>query len=90
MYTITLKKIESTHNNLRTEEVLGLAPQLPKEGKQFFMYTNPLDPEKDLRYVHTSTVSSVNYTEEGTIVFRTNNSLYELSNIIKETYYGKR
>lgn len=89
MYTVNLRKIESTHENLRTDTVVGLAPNLPQRGKQSFMYSEPLNKESDLRYIHTSIVKKVKFTENGSIVLWTQNSIYELTNITKETYNGK-
>lgn len=73
---VTLKKIESNHNNLRTDEVSGIAHTLPTVGKPFFMYAKALE-EGDVRYIHTSPVAEVR-TLENEIVFKTENSIYSL------------
>lgn len=84
MYYCTLKKIESTHNNLRTEVVQGLVPELPVVGKSLFMYSKEiLTPNTNVRHILTSRIKEVTISDKnGDIVFRTENSLYELTNIV--------
>ena len=78
MIYITLKKIESTHKNLRTDEVKGGCYYLPEVGSRFAMYTDkPLDPDMDMRFVYTSVVQEVR-TVEDEIVFKTENSIYSI------------
>jgi hypothetical protein len=83
MYYVTLTKIESTHNNLRTNEVNGLAVELPVVGSAFFMYSSEILTEgTNVRHIHTSEIKDVKSDmETGEIVFRTQNSLYALTNI---------
>ena len=81
MFSITMTKVESTHKNLRTDVVKGLAPELPQIGKHFFMYSNEvLTPDTSIRYVYTSLIQDVK-EKDNEIVFRTENSVYVLSNI---------
>lgn len=84
MYYVTLRKIESSHNKLRTDEVEGLAPELPESGKRFFMYADALElDEVDAkRYVHTSVVQKV-VKRGDDLVFHTENSTYCLTDITK-------
>ena len=78
MKYITLKKIESTHSNLRTDEVVGMTSALPKVGESFFMYTDkPLDPQMSMRAIRTSIVQEVKIVEDE-IVFKTVNSMYSI------------
>lgn len=83
MYYVTLKKIESTHNNVCTETMHGLTPALPVVGRQFFMYSDEvLTPGTDTRFINTTTIQGVKVDEEnGEIVFRTQNSIYTLTDI---------
>jgi hypothetical protein len=85
MYYVTLKKIESKHNNLRTDIVNGLVPELPIIGNRLFMYSKEvLTPGTDTRYVFTSPIKDVVVNAENNdIVFRTENSLYVLTNIVR-------
>lgn len=82
MLYVTLKKIESTHENLRTDDVTGVTHTLPEVGKSFFMYAKALE-EGDVRYIHTSPVQEVRMVEDE-IVFKTENSVYSL--IINEEH----
>lgn len=84
MYYVKLKKIESTHNNVRTDLIDGLAPELPEAGKRFFMYAETLDPLMDARYIQTTVVQKVQETDEG-LVITTENSVYLLTDIEKAT-----
>lgn len=79
MYPVTLKRIESLHDNLRDDEVTGLAPELPKLGGRFFMYAEAKDRNSDIRYIRTSEVQSMELLSGGSIGFKTQNSMYELS-----------
>jgi hypothetical protein len=85
MYYATLKKIESTHNNVRTDTVKGLVPEMPTTGKPFFMYSSEvLTPGTNLRHIYTTEIKEVTVNEEnGDIVFRTENSLYVLTSIVR-------
>lgn len=86
MYYATLKRIESNHNNVRTDTVDGLIPELPVVGKPFFMYSEEvLTPDTNIRSIYTfSEVVEVKFNEEnGDIVFRTQNSLYAITNVRK-------
>jgi hypothetical protein len=83
MYYVTLKKIESTHSNVRTDQINGLATELPVVGQQFFMYSSEVLTEgTNVRHIHTSEIKDVKVdAQTGEIVFRTQNSLYALTNI---------
>ena len=84
MYYVTLTKIESTHKNLRTNVVNGMAPELPVTGQPFFMYSDEVLTEgTNVRHIYTSIVVSVDNEASDDIVFKTQNSLYALSNIKK-------
>jgi hypothetical protein len=83
MFYVTLNKIESTHNNLRTDVVTGLTPRLPVVGEQFFMYSNEVLTENtNTRFIRTSKIESIKASDDGReIIFRTQNSLYTLTSI---------
>jgi len=74
-YKCTLIKIESNHNNLRTNEMEGVCTDLPEVGKRFLIFGEGL--EFGHRVITTTRVQEV----EGH-VFRTKNSTYELINIV--------
>jgi hypothetical protein len=73
---VTLKKIESNHNNLRTDEVTGITHNLPEVGERFFMYAEALE-EGDVRHIYTSPIKEVREVDNE-IVFKTENSVYSL------------
>lgn len=67
-----LSLISSTHDLLRTDEVVGYVVGPPVTGLRFVIYAESLDSNKDVRMVSTSPVLSV----EGSR-FTTRNSVYE-------------
>ena len=82
MFNVSLKKIESFHSNLRTPEVTGTTFEFPQVGASFFMYTDALE-DGDIRFINTSVVKEVRELSDGEIVFKTQNSTYSLSLIVK-------
>jgi hypothetical protein len=72
-----LFKVESTHNNIRTDEIVGDFMELPKIGYGFVMYAPPLDPEYVSRVLRTTPVKSIE-PGDGHILFKTMNSTYRL------------
>lgn len=77
MTKATLIKVQSTHNNLRTDEIEGRFADPPTLGHSFGFFADPLDETMDIRVVTTSRVQSVQQTEEG-FIFSTLNSTYYL------------
>ncbi len=78
-YKITLTKINSTHQNLRTNEVEGECQDLPEVGKRFMLLGKGL--EFGTRMVMTTEVTRRIDTEragKSVISFSTANSVYEL------------
>lgn len=59
MQRALLKKVTSTHTNLRTDEIDGVFLDAPQVGKRFQFFSRSLDPEKDYRLVSTSEVVEV-------------------------------
>lgn len=97
MYRLTLKKIESTHNNVRNEPCHGIAPELPRKGKGFFMYAETRNMAVDregkpvgyiTRFINTSQVQGLIRKENGVVLLQTENSLYALENIKRITVAG--
>lgn len=72
---VTLRKVQSTHSNLRTDVIDGEAFRLPSVGECFCVYAAPLFGSGGFRYVMTSPVASL---EEGK-GFTTQNSTYEMT-----------
>jgi hypothetical protein len=71
---VTLTKLISNHNTLRTDVVDGECERLPVVGESWVMYSAPLEEFGNLRYIRTSPV--VELTPDG---FRTENSTYALT-----------
>jgi len=78
MYEVRLVKIQSNHNNLRTNEIVGKCMELPEVGKTFLMTAPPLE-EGNLRIVLTTEIKECSFLkEESKYLFQTQNSKYEL------------
>jgi hypothetical protein len=71
---VKLTKIESTHNNVRTTEVVGELAFWPEVGDRIALLGDPLSPLADARVVITSPVQRI----EGDL-FYTLNSIYRLA-----------
>lgn len=82
MPKVKLKKIFSTHKNLRTDEITGECLGLPQEGCQFKMTAEALDEEVrnegGLRHIWTSPVQTVVTISPSQFRFFTANSTYEI------------
>lgn len=79
MLKVKLKKIESTHNNLRTNEIEGKTTHIPEVGHPFQIFGESLTEGNDFRCVTTTEVKESEYKEDSRIfTFKTLNSLYEL------------
>lgn len=74
-----LIKIDSSHNLLRTEEVVGTWPVWPEVGHSFVIYSEPLDKDGNtVRYVRTSKVVEIEQIYNKIWEFKTQNSTYRL------------
>lgn len=79
---VKLTKIESNHNNLRTDSIRGWCAELPVIGSSFAMMGPPL-ATGSVRLVRTSPVQTIEHTDNR-LRFRTENSTYELE-VLDET-----
>ncbi len=70
---IRLKRVASSHNNLRTDELIGVLAFIPMVGECIHVVADPLDPMMSVRAVATSPVQRI----EGAIYY-TENSTYEI------------
>ena len=73
-----LIKIESTHDNMRTDEFDGHFAFLPEEGGSFVIYGEPISENMSVRYIRTSMIKSVEWIYEKIVEFKTQNSTYHL------------
>lgn len=87
IYQVKLKKIESTHNNVRSNEINGVCYELPKVGSSFMLLSSEtLTPDTNLRQIVTSEITEVREFD-GEIIFRTRNSLYSITVIDESSPY---
>ena len=72
-----LVRVKSSHNNLRTTEVVGSYYAPPTIGESFTFLSEPLNDGGTIRVVTTSPVQSVEAVPGG-LRFTTLNSTYDL------------
>lgn len=77
-FTVELTRIESNHNNLRDDVIVGQTFKLPTVGERFSMVGEPRDPEASGRVIWTTTVRDVIDDGIGGCTFKTTNSVYHL------------
>jgi hypothetical protein len=77
MYNVTLTKLCSNHNHLRTPEIEGECGTLPTKGQIFTMVAPSLDTSKVTRFLHTTIVQEC-INDGTTYMFHTRNSTYRL------------
>lgn len=75
---VTLHKLKSNHQHLRTDTVAGETQSLPTKGFPFVMYSEPLTEDGDIRVVTTTLVTEVVQERDGYLEFTTVNSTYGL------------
>jgi hypothetical protein len=80
LYNVKLTKIDSSHDIVRTNEIVGVAVKLPEIGATFQMLSEPLDTSMgaNARYFETSPVQNIFKNDDGTQVIHTTYSIYEL------------
>lgn len=81
MIKIKLTKIVSNHQNLRTDEVIGVTPSLPEVAKGFVVFAESLSnsvPGNLDRTIVTSPIVSITKYDEDTFVVNTANSTYNI------------
>lgn len=77
-YNVVLKKIESNHNNVRTNETEGQTLALPEVGKNFSLVGASLTPGLTHRVITTTEIKEVETQGDGSYIFKTLNSTYGL------------
>lgn len=76
---VRLTRVKSTHNLLRTPEVVGDSNSLPLViGKCFSMTAPSLTTFASIRYVETTPIEEIIQQDDKTYEFRTQNSTYKL------------
>lgn len=83
MYNVTLEKIKSSHDNLRTNSINGICHELPLTGKRFKLFSNEvLTKDTLLRVITTSIVQEVVKNSDNEFTFTTENSEYTLKTML--------
>lgn len=78
-YKVTLYKVESTHDRVRTDTIEGSCSKLPNIGHPFVMFAEPLEAKFDYRWFCSTRVTNCSFaSEEDTYLFKTKNSTYRL------------
>jgi hypothetical protein len=78
MVKVRLIRVHSNHNNLRTNEVIGLTPKLPHEGESFVIWSDALETDGGYRQVITTPVEEIVFDAASQIIFNTKNSQYRV------------
>ena len=78
MLNVKLVKIKSSHEGLRSNEIIGQTEQIPEVGESFTLFAQPLEAG-DVRIVSTTDVKTCEYDETTRrFDFTTQNSDYSL------------
>lgn len=77
-HRVTLTKLESDHNNLRTSVIEGTCQAMPRVNESFRMLAEALEISAGVRIIVTSRVKKVT-KKEGSYIFETQNSRYMLA-----------
>lgn len=75
---VKLIKIESNHNHLRTDEIIGYCFAEPRVGERFMIWEEPKFGNVVIREVITTPIKEVEKIYERIWEFKTQNSTYHL------------
>lgn len=89
IYKVKLTKIQSDHNNIRSNEIIGVTSFLPKMGERFLMLSEALDKSQgaNARYIETSPITNIFKVSDNIMTLHTTYSIYELE-ILEATDNG--
>lgn len=73
-----LTRIQSSHRNLRTDEMVGSISKVPEVGEECVIFGEPLTPGALARMIHTTKIGRVEKKSSGRYEFWTKNSHYGL------------
>lgn len=82
MYKVKLTKIRNNHNRLRSNEIIGIAQDLPKVGESFAMMSEAL--VIGVRLINTSPVQNIETINNKHQIFTESGSLYEVE-VLEDT-----
>jgi transcription-repair coupling factor (superfamily II helicase) len=75
---VKLTKIESNHNNLRTNSIEGECKTFPEVNSGLVILADPLEKGMDVRIVNTSIIKEIRTIGVNDFMLKTLNSLYRL------------
>lgn len=78
MISVILKKVESTHANLRTPVVRGFIKEKPALNKELIVLAEPLNPAASGRMIRTTRIKQINVLTDKITRCLTSNSIYEI------------
>lgn len=78
MISVILKKVESTHTNLRTPIVKGFIIEKPALNKELVVLAEPLNPAASGRMIRTTKIKSISVITDKIVRCSTRNSIYEI------------
>lgn len=82
---VKLTKIESNHNNLRTNDMVGTTAQIPEVGHEFIILGESLSFKGGARVIHTTEIKDVKLDlANKKMTFQTQNSTYDLEVLDKD------
>lgn len=85
MLKVKLTRIESSHNLIRTKEMIGWTGSIPEKGYDIQVFGESLTEGMDFRKIQTSLIQESTYDKETkTFTFKTLNSTYTLEILTKE------
>ena len=70
MIDVVLTRLQSSHQNLRSDEIEGTAPSLPQVGKNFILFGDPLAKGAIARLVATTPVKRLHPHLHDEVSFR--------------------
>lgn len=86
MYKVEFRKVQSNHNSIRSDVVVGLCENLPIVGKQFVLMAPPkniplfnVDGSMNYRIVNTSIIKSIDHKDKTYSCLTESGSLYNIT-----------
>lgn len=78
MIPVILKRVMSSHNNLRTPEVKGFITEKPAINKEILLFAEPINPQASGRMIRTTKIKNIRSVSDKVILCDTRNSTYEI------------
>lgn len=78
MIPVLLKRIISTHENLRTPEVRGFIKDKPALNKEIILFAEAINPMATGRMIRTTKIKDIRNVSDKVVLCNTRNSTYEI------------